>query len=49
MVKAAVTSGVEVARMKPYCMYSGSTSSDMYQWFLSKGVAIIQVQLSSLI
>ena len=43
MVKAAVTSGIEVARMKPYCMYSGSTSAEMYQWFLSKGVTIIQV------
>ncbi|EFN52174.1 expressed protein [Chlorella variabilis] len=42
MVKAAVTSGIEVARMKPYCMYSGSTSAEMYQWFLSKGVTIIQ-------
>jgi hypothetical protein len=43
MVKAAVTSAIEVARMKPFCMYSGSTTSEMYQWFLSKGVTIIQV------
>jgi hypothetical protein len=43
MVKAAVTSGIEIARMKPYCMYSGKTTSEMYQWFLSKGVTIIQV------
>jgi hypothetical protein len=43
MVKAAVVSAVEVARMKPYCMYSGNTSGDMYKWFVSKGVVIIQV------
>ncbi|KAI3432850.1 hypothetical protein D9Q98_010433 [Chlorella vulgaris] len=42
MVKAAVVSAVEVARMKPYCMYSGNTSGDMYKWFVSKGVVIIQ-------
>ena len=43
MVKAAVTSGIEAARMKPFCMYSGSESSAMYQWLLSKQVTIIQV------
>lgn len=43
MVKAAVSSAIDVARMRAFCMYSGGTESPMYQWFVSKGVAIIQV------
>jgi hypothetical protein len=43
MVKAAVTSAIIAARMKPFCMYSGSTESSMYLWLVSQDVTIIQV------
>jgi hypothetical protein len=49
MVKAAVSSAVNVARMRAFCMFSGSTDSPMYKWFISKGVAIIQVGCGSLL
>ncbi|KAL4447483.1 hypothetical protein ABPG75_004702 [Micractinium tetrahymenae] len=41
MVKAAVRSAIYVARMKPFCMYSGSTTSPIYSWFVDQGVTII--------
>lgn len=44
MVKGAVTSAIEAARMKPFCMFSGSQSSEMYQWLVGKGVRIIRVR-----
>ncbi len=43
MVKAAVRSAIHVARMKPFCMYSGSTTSPIYAWFLDQDVTIITV------
>lgn len=43
MVKGAVTSAIEAARMKPHCMFSGSQSSEMYRWLVGKGVRIIRV------
>ncbi|KAL4423983.1 hypothetical protein ABPG75_001284 [Micractinium tetrahymenae] len=42
MVRAAVTSAIEAAHMKPYCMYSGSEASPMHKWFVKKGVRIIR-------
>lgn len=42
MVKAAVRSGIQVARMKPFCMYSGSTTSPIYSFLVDAGVTIIQ-------
>ncbi|KAL4423954.1 hypothetical protein ABPG75_001255 [Micractinium tetrahymenae] len=42
MVKGAVTSAIEAARMRPFCMYSGSQSSPMYQWLVGRGVRIIR-------
>ncbi len=44
MVKAAVRSAILVARMKPYCMYSGSTTSPIYAFLVDAGVTIIQVR-----
>lgn len=43
MVKAAVTSAIVAARMKPHCMFSGSEESEMYQWLVGMNVTIIQV------
>ena len=43
MAKAAVLSAVDPGRMKPFCMYSGSASSDMYHWLLSMNVTMIMV------
>lgn len=43
MVKAAVRSAIKVARMKPFCMYSGATTSPIYTFFVDAGVTIIQV------
>ncbi|KAL4421857.1 hypothetical protein ABPG77_001339 [Micractinium sp. CCAP 211/92] len=42
MVKAAVTSAIEAARMKPFCMYSGSEAAPMHKWLVKKGVRIIR-------
>lgn len=42
MVKAAVRSAIQVARMKAFCMYSGSTTSPIYSFFVDAGVTIIQ-------
>lgn len=44
MVRAAVRSAILVARMKPYCMYSGSTTSPIYSFLVDAGVTIIQVR-----
>ena len=44
MVKAAVTSAIEAARMKPFCMYSGSEAAPMHKWLVKKGVRIIRVR-----
>ncbi len=44
MVKAAVTSAIEAARMKPFCMYSGSEAARMHKWLVKKGVRIIRVR-----
>jgi hypothetical protein len=43
MVKGAVRSAIAVGRMKPFCMYSGSTTSPIYTWLVDAGVTIIQV------
>ena len=43
MVKVAVLSAIDPGRMKPFCMYSGSESSDMYHWLLSMNVTMIMV------
>lgn len=43
MVKAAVSSAIKVARLKPYCMFGGSDQSPMYRWLQSRNVTLIQV------
>ncbi|PSC70561.1 Glycosyl transferase family 8 [Micractinium conductrix] len=42
MVKAAIRSAINIARMKPFCMYSGSLTSPIYTWLVDAGVTIIQ-------
>lgn len=44
MVKVAVRSAIYMARMKPFCMYSGSTVSPMYAWLVQQGVTMIRVR-----
>ncbi|KAI7845916.1 hypothetical protein COHA_000462 [Chlorella ohadii] len=41
MVQAAVTSAIEVGRVKPHCMFTGSTESPMYRWLASKDITLI--------
>ena len=43
-VQAAIRSAINIARMKPFCMYSGSLTSPIYTWLVDAGVTIIQVR-----
>jgi hypothetical protein len=42
MLKAAVMSAIQVGRVKPFCMFTGSKDSPVYQWLASKGITMIQ-------
>ncbi|PRW61424.1 Glycosyl transferase family 8 [Chlorella sorokiniana] len=42
MAKAAVMSAIQVARMKAFCMFVGSSSSPMFRWLQDQGVNMIQ-------
>lgn len=42
--RPALPNWPQVGRVKPHCMFTGSTESPMYRWLASKGITLILVR-----
>lgn len=42
MLKLSILSGVQIGRLTPFCLYSGSKNDAIYRWMVAQNVRIIQ-------